>query len=232
MNLKKTAAAIALGMMVSAYAFAADNKPMDLAADEIEYDSVSGVMTATGSVRMTQEDSVVTGSRAVYNTKSKEAEITGGVQMVKGDMRLQAARVVSQDNQHVMALGGVTVVKGDTTLTGPQAEYFADREYVLVPSDARVVMTDGVMTTDRLEYFMKEERAVGTGRVHVVSEARKLDARGDLATYYGAEGQQGKVVLSGNAVAVQENNTLRGKTLTMYLEEKPVESGQRTVQVE
>lgn len=226
------AAAVAVGMLVSAYAFAASNQPMDLTADEIEYDSVSGVATATGSVRMTQEDSIVTGSKAVYNTKNKEAEITGGVEMVKGDMRLNAARVVSKDNQHVLALGGVMVVKGDTTLIGPQAEYFAGREYVLVPSDAKVTMPDGVMTTDRLEYFMKEERAVGTGNVHVISDARKLDARGDLVTYYGAEGQQGKVVLSGNAVAVQDNNTLRGKTLTMYLEEKPPADGQRTVQVE
>ena len=224
MKIKKMLLAMTVCMAVATPLYAAGDKPMDMSADVIEYDSTTGVMTATGSVKMIQENAVVTGAKAIYNTKSKEADIIGGVHMVKEDLDLTAANVKSINNQHIIAVGDVVMVKGTSTLTGPQADYFVDRDYVLINSDARISMPDGVMTSDKLEHYVKENRAVGTGNVHIVSPTRKLDATGDVATYYGAEGQQGKIVLSGNAVAVQENNTLRGKTLTMYLEEKPAAS--------
>ncbi len=50
---------------------AAQNKPIELAADSIEYDSVNGLMTAQGNVRMVQDNSVITGAHAEYNTNTK-----------------------------------------------------------------------------------------------------------------------------------------------------------------
>ncbi|WIW71050.1 LptA/OstA family protein [Anaerosinus gibii] len=221
MNLKKMCLTTMLCMAIASPLYAANDKPIDLSADVIEYDSTTGMMTATGSVKMVQENAVITGMKATYNTKSKEAEIDGGVRMVKEDMDLTAANVRSIDNKHVIAVGDVVLVKGTSTLTGPQVDYFLDQDYVLINSNAKISMPDGVMTSEKLEHFVKENRAVATENVHIVSQTRNLDATGDVATYYGGEGQQGKIVLSGNAVAVQDNNTLRGKTLTMYLEEKP-----------
>ncbi len=221
MNLKKMCLTTMLCMAIASPLYAANDKPIDLSADVIEYDSTTGMMTATGSVKMVQENAVITGMKATYNTKSKEAEIDGGVRMVKEDMDLTAANVRSIDNKHVIAVGDVVLVKGTSTLIGPQVDYFLDQDYVLINSNAKISMPDGVMTSEKLEHFVKENRAVATENVHIVSQTRNLDATGDVATYYGGEGQQGKIVLSGNAVAVQDNNTLRGKTLTMYLEEKP-----------
>lgn len=228
MNLKKMCLTTMLCMAIASPLYAANDKPIDLSADVIEYDSTTGMMTATGSVKMVQENAVITGMKATYNTKSKEAEIDGGVRMVKEDMDLTATNVRSIDNKHVIAVGDVVLVKGTSTLTGPQVDYFLDQDYVLINSNAKISMPDGVMTSEKLEHFVKENRAVATENVHIVSQTRNLDATGDVATYYGGEGQQGKIVLSGNAVAVQDNNTLRGKTLTMYLEEKPASQSKQS----
>ena len=53
------------------------------------------------------------------------------------------------------------------------------------------------------------------GNVHVVSQPNDMEAGGDLLNYYGLE--QGKAVLTGNAWAVQYNNTLKSNQLTILL---------------
>ena len=61
----------------------------------------------------------------------------------------------------------------------------------------------------------KDEHLIGRGNVHVVSQPNDMEAGGDLLNYYGLE--QGKAVLTGNAWAVQYNNTLKSNQLTILL---------------
>jgi len=222
--------AVCLAMTSTMYA--ANNKPVDISGDVIEYDSTTGIMVATGSVKMTQENAVVTGAKAEYNSKKKEGRVTGGAHLVKEDIDMTSDSVTSLDENHIVAAGNVVMKKNDSTLYGPQVDYFSDKQYAIVNSNARLVNPDGTMTSDKLEVYMAEKRAIGTGNAHVISQTKNLDATGEVATYYGAEGQQGKIVLSGNAVAVQDGNTLRGKTLTLYLDDKPAAEKQVIVQPE
>lgn len=202
------------------------NAPVELTADTIEYDSVKGIMNAEGSVKIVQDQSVMTGPNAVYNNKTKESVMTGGVTVVRADTTLTAAEVRSYDQNYVVATGDAVLIKGEDKLAGPKIEHWNDKQYSLVTGGATLTMPDGVMTTDKLEAFHTEDRAVGTGHVHIVSEARSLDATSDNSVYYGdATGKsQGKVVLAGNAHAVQEGNTLTGKTLTIYLDDKAMDA--------
>ena len=48
-----------------------------------------------------------------------------------------------------------------------------------------------------------------------MSPSRAMEAGGDQMDYYGKE--QGKAVITGNAWAVQENNTMRSNRMTIYL---------------
>lgn len=201
---------------------------VELSADTIEYDSVQGLMTAQGAVKIIRDKAVLTGTNAQYNTKSKEALITGGVKVVRDDATLTAAEVRSYNDNYLVATGNVLMVKGDSTLTGPQLEYWADRQYSVVTGGARMTMPDGVMTASRVEAFHNEDRAVGHGNVHVVSDKRNLDATSDQATYYGAKSGQGKVVMTGNARAVQDGNVLTGNSLTIYLDDKAMDAQGRT----
>lgn len=215
---------LAFVMMSGASIYAADSaKPVDLSADVLEYDMETGLLTATGSVKMTQDGAVLTGSAATYNQKTKDGLITGGVFVKKEDLTMKAAQVATAGDNHITAIGDAVVTKGDRVLTGPKIEYYTDTEYAIVPENAAASMPDGVMTAQKLEAYTKENRIIATGSVHIVSETRNLDATADKAVYYGEE--KGKVVLEGNAVAVQDNNTLRGNTLTLYLAggEKPAD---------
>lgn len=208
--------AVVCVMMSGAPIYAANgDKPVDLAADVLEYDMESGLLTATGSVKMIQDGAVLTGSAAQYNSKTKEGRVTGNVFVKKEDLTMKAAQVVTEGNNHLVATGDVVVTKADRVLTGPKVDYYIDKEYAVIPENPKVTMPDGTMTANKLEAYMKENHMVATGNVHIVSETRNLDATADKALYYGQE--KGKVILEGNAVAVQDNNTLRGNTLTLYL---------------
>lgn len=207
----------------------AAGKPVELSADSIEYDSVKGIMVATGDVKIIQEKAVLTGKTAEYNTKTKEALITGGVKAIKDDATLTAFEVRAFDENHLAAVGDVVLVKGESRLTGPKVDYFADKEYAVVPENGIMTTTDGVVTANKIESYFKDNRAVCTGNVHIVSQPRKLDAVSDNAVYYGGTGNAGgKVVLTGNARAVQEGNVLTGNTLTIYLDSKAMDAQGRT----
>lgn len=219
--------ALCLGMVTQLYA-EQQNKPFELAADVIEYDSTSGVMTGEGSVKLTQADAVLTGSNAEYNTKTKEARVTGGVKLVQDDAVMTAQEIRSYDNNHIIGIGGIELIKGESTLTGPQIDYYVDKAYAVINSDARLTMPDGVMTANKIEANLNDNQVTGSGNVHLVSQTRQLDATSDQAVYYGAKGETGRVVLTGNARAVQEGNVLTGNKLTLYLEDKAVNAQGRT----
>lgn len=219
---------ILLSLSAATVLYAQTSGSVELAADTIEYDSVQGVLTAQGAVKLVRDGAVLTGASALYNTKSKEAVVTGDVKVVRDDTTLTAAEVRSYNDNYLVASGGALLVKGENTLAGPKLEHWTDRQYSLVNGGARLTMPDGVMTADKLEAFHAEDKAVGTGNVHIVSDTRSLDATSDLATYYGAKTGQGKVVLSGNARAVQEGNILTGNTLTVYLDDKAMDAQGRT----
>ena len=135
---------------------AAASKPVEVIADSIDYDSVKGMINAKGSVQITQENAILTGANAEYNTKSQEAYVTGGVKVVKDDMRLSAEQVRSVNSTRYVATGNAVVIKGDNTLTGPLVEYDSVQQYALVPADGRLTMPDGSMTWHRPP-FCKED---------------------------------------------------------------------------
>ena len=56
-----------------------DPVPTQLDGDVITYASKTGVMTARGGVKLTQGTAVMTGDVGEYNTKTKEAVVTGNV---------------------------------------------------------------------------------------------------------------------------------------------------------
>jgi lipopolysaccharide export system protein LptA len=222
-NIVKMTLALVLSFGFVSYGHAASNAPVELAADTIEYDSVKGIMVAQGNVRMVQENTIMTGSNAEYNSKTKEAHVTGGVQVVKDDATLTAEKVDSYDNVHMIAVGDPVLTKGESRLTGPQIDYYSDKQYALVTEWAKLHTPDGDMTADQIEAFFNEDRAVAKGNVHIVSQTRNMDATSDQAVYYGSKEQQGKTILTGNARAVQDGNVLTGNTLTLYLDNKVID---------
>jgi len=225
--MKQIVARIALVVVLSCIPLAnlqaAQNSPVELSADTIQYDSTQEIIIANGNVSIVQEKAAMTGSHAEYNSKTKEAYVTGGVRVVKDDATLRAAEVRSYNNTHMVATGDPILTQGESTLTGPSIDYYSDKQYAIVTGWAKLTSSDSVMTANQIESFFNENRAVAEGDVHIASSARQLDATADQAVHYSSKGEQGRTVLTGNARAVQEVNVLTGNTMTIYLDKKSID---------
>ncbi len=229
-KLKKICAGCAAIMLISSAALAADkdNLPSEVNADAIEYDMNTGVVAAEGNVLLKHGTTRATGLHALYNVNTKEAHLIGNVIVVDEDMRITCGALMSNGQGHMIADENVIATQtvapnekypeGDVrTFTGEHIDYFPeDRKHVLIPTGgvARSEV-EGTFTADKLEGWIDDERYIGTGNAHLISPARNLEAGGDQVDYDGK--QEGKAVVSGNAWAIQDNNTIRGNRLTVYL---------------
>ena len=201
--------------------------PSELNADVVQYDVNQGVMTAAGNVLLRQGTARATGRRAMYNSKTREAYLLDDVIAIRDNVRITCDRLLSDGAGHMQADGNVHGIQtiepsekypnGDTrTFLGDHVDYFPDdRKHVIIPNGGLVTSGDGNFTADNMEGWMDEEYYIGTGNAHAISPPREMEAGGDKIEYFGKEG--GKAILTGNAWAIQENNTMRGNRLTIYL---------------
>ncbi|MCR5176177.1 MAG: organic solvent tolerance protein OstA [Anaerovibrio sp.] len=204
-------------LTVSGTLFAAENssEKASLDAEVVEYNMETGMSTATGNVVMVKGNSTVTGNYAEFNTKTKDGKVTGNVVAVKDDMRMSAEMVSTDGGEHMIAVGSVRGTKADKHFAGPRVEYFDTNQYVLIPSGGSITAPEGTFTADRMEGYLQSNHIIGTGNAHMVSPPNNMEAGGDKVDYYG-DGT-GKAVLTGNAWAIQDNNTLKSKKLTVFL---------------
>lgn len=206
-----------------------DPVPTQLDGDVITYISKTGVMTAQGGVKLTQGTAVLTGDIGEYNTKTKEAVVTGNVKVVKEGSTLTAAEVRAYDEmKRLVATGNALLVHQDGTAAGPYMEYLPDKKYAKITGGSRLTNKDAVVTSAVAEAFFQEDRATADGNVHIVSEARKLDAVSDHAVYYGINGKNGKADLVGNVRAVQDGNVLTGNHVVIYMDDSAMDTEGRS----
>lgn len=220
--------AAGIGMMLTLMAampiVGAVNAPVEMKADSIEYDSKKGVLNANGNVVIVQGTARVTGAHAVYNMKMKEGIVTGGITMHQEGATLQADQVSIEDETVFTATGNVDLTKESNRLTGPRLVYYTDKEYAVADGNATLETPDGTLTAPRIEASMPKEEAVATGGVQIDSQTHNLTATSDEAFYYGAKTGQNKIVLKGNAQAVQDGNQLQGSELTILLDDNELQS--------
>lgn len=230
MTIKKICVGMLAAMLLSSAAMAADKSdvPSEVNADAIDYDMNTGVVSAEGNVLLKHGTTKATGLHALFNVNTKEAHLIGNVIVVDEDMRITCAALVSNGQGHMVADGNVIATQnvapdtkypdGDTrTFTGDHIDYFPnDKKHVVIPNGGIAESkVEGTFTADHLEGWLDEEHYVGTGNAHLVSPVRQLEAGGDKVDYSGKDA--GRAVLSGNAWAYQDNNTIRGNRLTVYL---------------
>ncbi len=201
----------------------------ELNADVITYSAGTGVITATGGLKMTQGATVMTGDAGEYNVKEKSAVVTGNVKVVKDSGTLTASEVESLDNMtRFVAIGNVLLVHTSGSAAGPRMEYVPSSRYAKVTGGARLVNRDAVITASLVEAFFSEDRATANGNVHIVSEARQLDAVSDHAIYTGLNGKNGRAELTGNVRAVQGGAVLTGNHVLLYMDDSAVNTQGRS----
>lgn len=224
MKWKVSVVSVMIAMASSMSIVGAVDAPIQMNANSIEYDSKNGVLTASDHVVITQDGAVLTGQRAVYNTKSKQGVVTGGVEMEQAGTHLTASQVDIEDAGVFTATGSVDLTKDGNRLTSPRLVYSAKTEKALADGGATLSTADGTLTAPRIEAFMQTKEAIATGGVVIDSPARNMTATSDTAYYYGSQSGQGKIILKGNATATQDGNVLTGNELTLLLDDSELHS--------
>ena len=226
MNKKKQIgmAILAVLMTASVTAWAA-NDPLTISADTLSYDGNTGRADATGNVVITQADKTMTGANGWYNTKTQEASLEGGVSLIGSDMAMSAQSVHSYNNNKFTANGSVHLQRADRQIFGDSVEYNSDTEYGKVVGNAKLIAEGTTLTGNQVEGWLKEIRAVAQGGVTFNNPDKNVSGSADRATYTQTPNQNdGVVLLTGSAHAVQNGNVLNAPELKLYLKDNSAET--------
>ena len=227
MNKKKYMglAVISAMMMLSVTAWAANEGPLTISADTLSYDGNTGRAEASGNVVITQQDKTMTGANGWYNTKTREAALEGGVSMIGDNMAMSAQSVHSVNDNQISAEGDVHLQRDDRQIFGDSVEYNSDTEYGKVSGNAKLIAQGTTLTGNQVEGWLKEIRAVAQGDVTFNNPEKNVSGSADRATYTQTPNQNdGIVLLTGSAHAVQNGNVLNAPELKLYLKDNSAET--------
>ena len=218
-------AVISAMMLLSVTAWAANEGPLTISADTLSYDGNTGRAEASGNVVITQQDKTITGANGWYNTKTREASLDGGVSLIGSTMAMSAQSVHSINDNQFSATGDVHLQRDDRQIFGDSVEYNSDTEYGKVLGNARLIAEGTTLTGNQVEGWLKEIRAVAQGDVTFNNPDRNVSGSADRATYTQTPNQNdGVVLLTGSAHAVQNGNVLNAPELKLYLNDNSAET--------
>ena len=218
-------AVISAMMLLSVTAWAANEGPLTISADTLSYDGNTGRAEASGNVVITQQDKTITGANGWYNTKTREASLDGGVSLIGSNMAMSAQSVHSINDNQFSATGDVHLQRDDRQIFGDSVEYNSDTEYGKVLGNARLIAEGTTLTGNQVEGWLKEIRAVAQGDVTFNNPDRNVSGSADRATYTQTPNQNdGVVLLTGSAHAVQNGNVLNAPELKLYLNDNSAET--------
>ena len=72
---------------------AAPQPAISVTADQLQYDGKTQVATAKGNVVIVRDNATMTGATAMYNLKTAEADLDGGVTVEQPDMHVTAQKI-------------------------------------------------------------------------------------------------------------------------------------------
>jgi len=196
------------------YAAPAKDAKYSVDAQEIEYDMESGDGTTTGKTTIKHDGGTAVGQKgSTFNSKKRTGHLYGGVTAEKQDQRLRSQELFIYSDKYYSAVGDAVVIKGSKKLEAPRVDFHDDTRFAeTLGGSARLTDTDGSwLRAGKITYDMKAGLANATGGVSLESKPRKLTGTGDTAVYNTNE--TGYIELIGNAVAVQDGNTITGDKL-------------------
>ncbi|MEX2116047.1 MAG: OstA-like protein [Bacteroidota bacterium] len=124
--------------------------------------------------------------RAQQYTKQGRIELAGNVKIVQDSVTLRGTRgTYFNRTRNAMMLAGVTLERGEMTLTALQGYYDADVRRAKFFGE--VVVVDSVSTTrcDSLTYYDEGDRSIAMGHVSIVSPRDRVTVFGDSLAHYG-----------------------------------------------
>lgn len=207
----------------------------DISADVLTYNGQTRVATAQGNVVIhANEGATMTGASGEYHFDDGSAYLTGGVHYEKQGSTMSADTVHVLGDKTIVGTGSVDLydAAGQRTVRGDEVTYNPDTGYSRVSGSGYVSTPDGSLTAPLIEGNAKEIRFTASGGVQFESDVHQLTGSGDQAVYTKSpDKEDGKVVLTGNAYAVQNGNSFQGPELVFELSDNFVQSKGRSTLV-
>jgi len=208
---------------------AAPQPAISVTADQLQYDGKTQVATAKGNVVIVRDNATMTGATAMYNLKTAEADLDGGVTVEQPDMHVTAQKLHSTNKNYVVATGDVRGIYGDRKLNGDQVEYYLDQDYGIVTGNGYMEAQGSQMWADRIDAWTKKILAVGTGSVHIESPKDNLSAYANKAEYTQTPGvNDGVINLFGDVHATQNGSSLNGDNIQIRLADDSAQAMSRS----
>lgn len=190
-----------------------------LTGGEATYNFKTQEVTITGGVTAVKDDMNLKADK-LYSSSNQEYVADGNVVAVKGENTLTGPQI-----RYNQATSDISMLSGGSA-SGPQAEIKGDvlsgnlntQQYHAVGNVYLNSKTNDVQSTSNEATYSgngQDFTFTATGNVNIQSPSRNIVTNSDNAVYNSAE--NGKLVLTGNAVATQNNNIVRGNTLTVYM---------------
>lgn len=229
MKVTQTLMAAALFFALGASSALAD----DITADILTYDGRTKIATATGNVVIhANEGAVITGESGEYHFDDRTAHLTGGVSYEKDSVTMTCGEMFLHADKTARGIGNV--VMHDTAqgrvLKGDDVTYNADTGHGIISGNGYLESPDGSVSAPHIEGNLNEVRIVADGGVHFQSGLHDMTGYGDRAIYTrsGRDGNDGTLVLSGNAHATQRGNSFDGPELILHEADQMVETNGRS----
>jgi lipopolysaccharide export system protein LptA len=171
----------------------------ELRAPRVRYDARTRIITAAGGVTATEPGLSLQGSTAELRLANERIHLKGNV-VVRSE-RDDATAVLSApevegslQTRQLVAVGGVTVTRGEWTVTGRRLDYDDRARLAVVVGEPVARYRDASMAATTITFLVAEERARGEG--DVIVRRGEIVGRAPLAEI---SRKDNRAVLSGGA---------------------------------
>lgn len=208
----------------------------DITADILTYDGNSKIATAEGNVVIhANQGAVITGQKGQYYFGDRSAWLEGNVRYEKDEMVMTADKLYIYNDKTVHGTGSVYLNDRSEgrVLKGDDVTYNADTGIGKIRGGGYLEFSDASMQAPLIEGNLKQVEIVASGGVNLTSDSRQMTGYSDVATYTrsGINGNDGKLVLTGNAHIVQNGNSFDGPELVIWDADKIIETTGRSTLV-
>ncbi|WP_457639421.1 lipopolysaccharide transport periplasmic protein LptA [Persephonella sp.] len=131
---------------------------------------VSGFTTVYGKEGKTAEKPVVIEADTLEYDKNRQVIVyKGNVVVKKEDFTLWSDLLKiflnkEGDIEKILAIGNVRFVKGDRKGKSEEAEYFKDKNYIILKGNAQLQQNNNIIEGDEIVYYIDSEKAEVVGK--------------------------------------------------------------------
>lgn len=141
---------------------------IDIQADVFELDGKTNELLASGNVKVTQKDILMTGKNAKYNQKSQKLFLAGPIQLEKGTMRLTCENAWAYGQEEtVEAIGKIKFNYSSMQGESDFALYNRSQQKITLTGNPRAWQGSDEITGKTILIDLKREKITTEGKARV-----------------------------------------------------------------